>query len=74
VASFTRGLEKLRKVTASLGIDKGLQGPHGESGGRGPKPYSLAQLLNFTKLSLSLVSVSLCPKRFFPITSFDGCS
>jgi len=52
VAAFTRGIGAIRSVCSAATLDRGLHGPDGQSAGRGRRPYSLVQLLNFTKLYL----------------------
>ena len=59
VAALNRALQGMRSASAAVSIDQGLQGPHGESHGRGRRPYSLDQLLSFTKLILYINEGSL---------------
>lgn len=74
MAALNRSLQGMRSASAAVSIDQGVQGPHGESHGRGRRPYSLDQLLSFTKLSLYSNEGSIflvCRSRRIEASLFD---
>lgn len=69
VEALTTGVNLLRQAHERVSLDKQVQGPQGESQGRGPRPFSLSQLLNFMKMT---PGSKACAVSFTMLSKFNS--